>query len=99
MKNYIVDPNDIEELNSNDGKGYYVIDLEKLDGLTLNYGYGDDYSDIKENGISSNINKNQVYFINSFTHKIYFPYGIINDKTMYYSYGLDEKLNITELET
>jgi len=35
-------------LNPNDSDEYYIIDVEKLEGLTLNYGYGDDYNKAKE---------------------------------------------------
>ena len=36
------------EINKNDGDEYIVIDLEKLEGLTLTYGYDDEYKKVKE---------------------------------------------------
>lgn len=74
-----------EVLNPNDGDEYFVIDLEKLEGLTLNYGYDTEYSDIKS---SKNINtsdvETEIYVINKVTHQIYFPHGILVDGFMYY---------------
>ena len=77
------------DTNENDGDTYSVIDLEKLTGLTLNYGIAEDgdFSTIKTNGHvnSSNIEK-QVYVINNVTHQIYYPYGVFVDGVMYYMF-------------
>ncbi len=86
-----------KEVNEDDGKDYYVIDLEKLGGFTLNYGYDNEgeYFDIKEkdNGPSVTLKEgtsepiqSQIYVINAKTHKIYFPHGIIVDNVMYYTF-------------
>ncbi len=74
---------------------YYVIDLEKLDGLTLNYGYEDSYITVKQfvedemKKQTDNTRKNieteaqEVYIINETTHQIYFPKGITVDGILY----------------
>lgn len=77
-------------INPNDGDEYFVIDLEKLDGLTLNYGYGDDYYSIKNNPDTISTDLDEVYIINKVTHQIYYPSGIFADNVMYYCYNLNE---------
>ncbi len=78
-------------LNPNDGDKYYVIDLSKIEALTLNYGYNnDDYNKIRQSGaISSPSNldavEDEVYIINELTHQIYFPHGLVLDGVLYYS--------------
>ena len=79
------------EVNPNDGDEYYVIDLEKLDGLSLTYGYDDDYNTIKSAGTyTSSSVEDEIYIINGVTHQIYFPKGISSDGIMYYSSNSDE---------
>lgn len=83
-----------KEINADDGRNYSVIDLEKLGGLTLNYGYDKDgeYFDLKNNaGItkkegSDTPKESQIYVINTKTHQIYFPHGIFVDNIMYYTF-------------
>ena len=74
-------------LNPNDSDEYYVINLEALDGLTLNFGYDSEYKNIKSSGsISSNNIENvetKIYIINKATHQIYYPYGAILDGLLY----------------
>lgn len=72
--------------NENDAdEEYYVIDLEKIGGISLNYGYDDEYKAIKGNNkITSNDIKTEIYIINTVTHQVYFPHGIIVDGYMYY---------------
>lgn len=65
-------------ININDGNDYYVIDLSKLDNLTLNY--GENYKQWPTTS-DANIIQN-VYIINYVTHQIYFPKGVK---------GVDEK--------
>jgi len=62
------------KLNPNDGEeNYYIIDLEKLGGITLKYGR--DYQKYKEN--SADIEKDRdVYIINKDSHTIYYLKGI-----------------------
>lgn len=77
------------KINPNDGDEYYIIDLEKLDSLTLNYGYGTDYKSAKNTPISISTEYDEVYIINKVTHQIYYPSGIIAGDYMYYTYNLD----------
>lgn len=83
------------ELNQNDSNEYYVIDLEKLGNLSLNYGYDEEYKSLKNcDGITENddvlINNNEIeteiYIINGKTHQIYFPHGIFVDNVMYITF-------------
>ena len=59
-------------INPNDSGLYYVIDLSKLEGLTLNY--GSNYKSWNES--SSYTDLQDVYVINEVSHQIYFPHGI-----------------------
>lgn len=83
-------------INPNDGDEYYIIDLEKLEGLTLNYGYGDDYKTAKNTPDSITTDLDEVYIINKATHQIYYPSGVFADDFMYYSYSLDTNEAINE---
>lgn len=77
------------ELNPDDGDEYVVIDLEKLDGLTLNYGYDTDgeYNTLKTNKqITLSSVEDEIYVINTTSHQIYFPHGIFADGIMYYTF-------------
>ena len=58
--------------NVNDEGAYYVLDLSKLDNLTLNY--GDEYKDWTSTSSANDIQN--IYIINSVTHQIYFPHGV-----------------------
>ena len=78
-------------LNPNDGDIYYVINLENLEGLTLNYGYGSDYSSVRESEDNISTNIQDVYIINKSTHQIYYPKGIYTEDYMYYCYNLNIK--------
>lgn len=80
------------ELNPNDGSIYAVIDIEKLGGINLNYGYeqNGEYFKIKQKGsVTNEANKeyeDQIYVINTKTHQIYYPHGIFADDLMYYTF-------------
>ncbi|HCC04047.1 MAG TPA: hypothetical protein DEP51_04230 [Clostridiales bacterium] len=76
---------DTEKLiNVNDEGAYYVIDLSKLDNLTLNY--GDDYKTWN----SSEPKSQNVYIINTVTHQIYFPHGVRSGDEYYFARFPDE---------
>ncbi|MBR3003127.1 MAG: hypothetical protein IKF38_06205 [Clostridia bacterium] len=81
--------NENTPLNVNDSGKYYVIDLTKLDNLTLNYGKG---YNAWGSGLSTNSNNNvDVYIINEVTHQIYYPNGISLEGIRYFSKDIDEK--------
>lgn len=62
------------ERNSGDNDEYYIIDLEAMEGIALNYG-----KDFK-NASSSN----DIYIINELTHTIYYVKGIEMDGVRYH---------------
>ena len=72
----------VNGMNINDSYKYYVIDLAKLDNVTLHY--GKDYykwtsSSQANNDINNPQNNNDdIYIINERTHQIYYPKGIRN---------------------
>lgn len=84
------------KVNPNDGEDYYVIDLERLENITVNYGYDDEYQTLKENKqINASNVEDKIYVINGLTHEVYYPHGIFDDGIMYYAYKLDtNKLNL-----
>lgn len=53
--------------NANDSGDYYIIDLEALEGISLNYG---------KEGFESPNESDDVYIINEKTHQIYYVKGI-----------------------
>ena len=73
--------------NVNDDGAYYVIDLTKLDNLTLNY--GDDYKEWSNTSTSDDLQN--IYIINSVTHQIYFPHGVRSGKDYYFAKFPDDK--------
>ena len=84
-------------VNPNDGDEYIVIDLEKLDGITLHYGYDKDgeYFTLKNNkSVNQNAIEDEIYVINTKTHQIYFPHGIFVDNVMYYTVGNAELVQL-----
>lgn len=64
--------------NSADNSTYYIIDLEAMDGITLNYG--------KEGYDNPNTSKD-VYIINELTHTVYYVEGVKLRETTYYYIG------------
>ena len=71
---------------ANDGNDFYVIDLNMIDGLTLNY--GQDYEEIKGLTDQSTIDAyDDVYIINYNSHNIFYVRGInykVNDQNKTY---------------
>ena len=71
---------------NNDTGKFYVIDLEAMKGITLNY--GKDYEKIKDNESSAN-SYQDVYIINQNSHNIFYVKGITetsnNITTTYYT--------------
>ena len=83
-----------EELNANDGDEYVVIDIEKLGGITLNYGYepDGDYSKLRDGRVANadTATDIELYVINTTSHQIYFPHGVFADNIMYYTLNSDK---------
>ena len=63
-----------EVIGANDTGKFYIIELEKLDGLTLNY--GEDYETYKANGYQYSANLKDIYIINEDSHNIFYVEGI-----------------------
>jgi hypothetical protein len=79
-------------INSNDNDTYYVIDLSKLDNLTLNYGRNylvwDNATSMDKIELvdkENNIDNSDVYVINEKTHRIYYVRGIAYKNTWYFT--------------
>lgn len=79
--------------NVNDGEEYYVLNLSKLDNLTLNY--GEDYKDWTSTSIAHDIQN--LYIINSITHQIYFPHGVRSGNDYYFA-RFPDKNEISPIE-
>ncbi len=88
----------------NDTGRFLIIDLQVLDGLTLNY--GKDYEKYKNN---HNIDQSElidIYIINENSHNIFYVQGVVVNQNgttkMYYTdytEGDKEAVNIVEVET
>lgn len=66
----------LNDMYSNDGENYYVIDLNQLDNLTLNYGQSYRASSSKDK-----------YIINEETHVVYYLQGINYEGKEYHTVG------------
>ena len=74
-----------KSLGANDIGKFYIIELEKLQGLTLNY--GKDYEKYKANGYQYSSDLIDIYVINETSHNIFYIKGIPvteNEKTKIY---------------
>ena len=73
-------PSEISKINPNDNNNYYVIDLESLENLTLNFGRG--YKAYKN---EQKEDENDIYIINEQSHNIYYVKGTVLDEKTYYT--------------
>lgn len=74
------------KIGVNDIGDFYVIDLQTIDGLTLNYGR--DYEKIKDKESLSNEEIERytdLYIINEISHNIYYVQGVKVDDKIYYT--------------
>lgn len=62
--------------NVNDSGKYYILDLQAMDGISLNYG---------EEGFNNPNTSEDVYIINEVSHTIYYVQGIELEEVMYYT--------------
>lgn len=72
------------DTNIADDMNYYIIDLNVMEGISLNYG---------EYGFQNPNTSNDVYIINEKTHTIYYVKGIEFDGDMYYSINSNTTVN------
>ena len=89
-----------EEINPNNGNDYYIIDLEAMEGISLNY--GSDYKEIKRTGTTNLSELKDLYIINEVSHTVYYPKGINVQGVKYYTYGEEWKridLTVIPVET
>ncbi len=70
------------EKKENDNENYYVIDLDKLEGIELNYGKDFEKAKQIEGEISDLLD---IYIINEESHVIYYPKGVKFDNKIYYT--------------
>lgn len=87
-----------EQKSNLDNNIYYVIDLNKLENLELNY--GKEFKKVKNNYIDVDFDitdYNDLYIINEQSHNIYYIKGVIVDGKTYYKKpltGSDEIIDI-----
>lgn len=67
--------------NGSDNANYYILDLEAMEGLSLNYG---------EEGFKNPNTSDDVYIINELTHIIYYVKGIELNDTIYHYISKDK---------
>lgn len=75
--------------NANDNDIYYIIDLEALGNITLNYGR--DFEKYKSNNVVQNVDTD-IYIINEESHTIYYVKGIKMDDVIYHYIKKDEQI-------
>ena len=90
----IANGGDKSVINSNDDGPYYVLDLSKLDNLTLNY--GNDYQNW--NDASTFQTYQNLYIINNVTHQIYYPQGITYKEETYFAKNVNAEI-IDKIQT
>ena len=90
----IANGGDKSVINSNDDGPYYVLDLSKLDNLTLNY--GKDYQNW--NDTSTFQTYQDLYIINNVTHQIYYPQGITYKEETYFAKNVNAEI-IDKIQT
>lgn len=69
--------------NVNDGTDYYVLDLDELGDLSLNY--GKDYDTIKNTNVETSVTQvSDVYVINQISQTVYYAKGINYEGKTYF---------------
>ena len=82
------------EKDTNDNENYYVIDLDKMKNLDLNY--GKDFEKITDYSVEIS-DLLDIYIINEQSHTIYYPKGIEYDGTIYYTTMNLDSLKIQDI--
>ena len=67
--------------NPNDGSEYYILDLQSLEAVSLNYGTG--YEDVDTSENASDLTN--IYIINKVSHTIYYAEGVNVEGILYYT--------------
>ena len=62
---------------------FYVIDLQAMNGISLNYGR--DYENVKNNQTQHVNDYEDIYIINNITHNIFYVAGVKSSNTTYYT--------------
>lgn len=82
-------------VNINDNDNYYVLNLSKLENLTLNYGR--DYKKWPESGQYDECQ--DLYIINEQTHQIYYPEGVEYQGDMFFTRENSNNVQIEKVTT
>lgn len=88
--NKLTNTNQEPATNANDNDIYYIIDLEALGNITLNY--GKDFEKYKSNNVVQNVDTD-IYIINEESHTIYYVKGIKMDNVTYHYIKRDEQIS------
>lgn len=81
--------------NPNDDDNYWVIDIQKLDGISLNYGA--DNSKITSDMTETDLLKyNDIYIINEQSHQIYYLRGLQVENKIHYTNSIGEEIEINQ---
>lgn len=85
---------DGEQINPNDAGPYYVINLSKIENLTLNYGR--EYEKWSEDSLFQTYQ--DLYIINRVTHQIYYPKGVSYNEKVYFTLNQKDSI-VNKIET
>ena len=84
-------------IGANDTGKFYIIELEKLEGLTLNY--GKDYEKYKANNYKYSSDLTDIYVINEESHNIFYAKGIrVKENNTIQMYYTDSKPDVEEVK-
>ena len=87
---YSGNPNFKRQQQPNDNEAYYIINLNNIGGITLNYGKG--FFDIKT--VDDTKKVNDVYIINQQSHRIYYAEGVRVESDYIFTIGEDSKVTL-----
>ena len=87
----LTNANQEPDTNDNDNDIYYIIDLEALGNITLNY--GKDFEKYKSNNTVDQNVDTDIYVVNEESHTIYYVKGIEMDNVTYHYIKRDEQIS------
>ena len=82
----------LSQKQSNDNDNYYIIDLNSISGVTLNF--GKDFYRINQNASNIDESMTDLYIVNEQSHRIYYAKGIDTGDNKYYTIGKDSEVDI-----